>query len=76
MRNKSYKTRAKKAIKEVRNAVADNSADKAKASLSKAVSIIQKNVSKGVIHKNKAARNASRLTRLVNQLSEQNVSET
>ena len=50
IRNKSYKTRAKKAIKEVRNAVADDSADLAKVSLSKAVSMIQKNVSKGVIH--------------------------
>ena len=75
MRNKSYKTRAKKAIKEVKNAVADNSVDQAKASLSNAVSIIQQNVSKGVIHKNKAARNASRLTRLVNQLSEENASK-
>ncbi len=74
IRNKSYKTRAKKAIKEVRNAVADDSADLAKVSLSKAVSMIQKNVSKGVIHKNKAARTTSRLARHVNRLSDKTVS--
>ena len=76
IRNKSYKTRAKKAIKEVRNAVADDSADLAKVSLSKAVSMLQKNVSKGVMHKNKAARTASRLARHVNQLSDKTVSNT
>ena len=37
--------------------------------LIKAVSIIQKTASKGIIHKNQAARKISRLTRLVNSLS-------
>jgi small subunit ribosomal protein S20 len=66
IRNKSYKTRVKKAVKEVRAAVADNSADRAKDSFPKAVSIIQKTASKGVIHKKKAARAISRLARQVN----------
>jgi small subunit ribosomal protein S20 len=35
----------------------------------KAVSVLQKTASKGVIHKNKAARQISRLARQVNQLS-------
>ncbi len=61
IRNKSYKTRVKKAVKEVRAAMADNSVDRARDSFAKAVSIIQKTASKGVIHKKKAARTISRL---------------
>ena len=67
--NKHFKTRVKNATKEVRTAVASNSAEKAKESFGNAVSIIQKTASKGVIHKNTAARKISRLARLVNQLS-------
>ena len=69
IRNKSYKTSTKKAIKEVRVAVADGSAEEAREHLAKAVSIIQKTVSKGVIHKNQASRKISRLSRQVNQIS-------
>jgi len=64
-----YKTRAKRAVKEVRAAVADNSLEKAKESLISAVSITQKIASKGVIHKKKASRRISRLARQVNQLA-------
>ncbi len=67
IRNKSYKTRVKKAVKEVRAAVSDKSEDKAKDSFPKAVSIIQKTASKGVIHKKKAARAISRLAHQVNR---------
>lgn len=69
IRNKSYKTSTKKAIKEVRVAVADGSAEVARERLAKAVSTIQKTVSKGVIHKNQASRKISRLARQVNQIS-------
>ncbi|MBW1729940.1 MAG: 30S ribosomal protein S20 [Deltaproteobacteria bacterium] len=69
LRNKSYKTRVKNVSKEVRMAVSMNSLEEAQAKLKKAVSIIQKTASKGVIHKNTAARKISRLYRLVNQLS-------
>ena len=69
IRNKSYKTSTKKAIKEVRAAVANGSAEEARERLTKAVSIIQKTVSKGVIHKNQASRKISRLARQVNQIS-------
>ena len=68
VRNKSYKTKVKKAIKEVKTAVADKSAEQGKQNLVKAVSIIQKTASKGIIHKNQAARKISSLTRQVNQL--------
>jgi small subunit ribosomal protein S20 len=68
IRNKSYKTRVKKVVKEVRTAVANNSVDQAKERLVTAVSIIQKTASKGVIHKKKAARKISRLASQVNRL--------
>lgn len=70
IRNKGYKTRVKKAVKEVRIAITENTPTQARETLDKAVSIIQKSVSKGVIHKNQAARKVSRLTLQVNKLSE------
>ena len=69
LRNKSYKTRAKKTIKEVRTAVKENSPEEARERLVKAVGTLQKTASKGVIHKNQASRKISRLARQVNQLS-------
>lgn len=68
LRNKAYKTRAKKAVREVRRAVADNDTEQAKNSFVEAVSTIQKTASKGVIHKNKASRKVSRLARQLNQM--------
>lgn len=65
----SSKTKTKKAVKDVRAAVAENSEDKAGENLKKAASIIQKTASKGVIHKKKAARKISRLARQVNQIT-------
>jgi small subunit ribosomal protein S20 len=67
--NKSYKTRVKKAIKEVRTAIDANSADQAQQSFKDAVSVIQKTASKGVIHKNQASRKISRLARGINRLA-------
>ena len=69
VRNKSYKTRVKKAVKEVRTAVAVNSSDQAQKSFKEAVSIIHKTASKGVIHKNQASRKISRLARQLNGLA-------
>ena len=69
VRNTSYKTQVKNSVKEVRDAVAASTEDKAQESLKKAVSIIQKSATKGAIHKKNAARKISRLTRQVNQIS-------
>lgn len=74
IRNKGYRTRVKKAIKQVRVDITANSADNAQKSLANAVSVIQKTVSKGVIHKNQASRKISRLAHQVNQLTSQNLS--
>jgi len=68
VRNKGYKTRVKKAIREVRTAVANNSQEQAQESFIKAVSIIQKTASKGVIHRNQVSRKISRLAQQVNQI--------
>jgi small subunit ribosomal protein S20 len=70
VRNKNYKTRAKHVVKEVKNTVASNSLEQAQKSFPNAVALLQKTASKGVIHKNKAARQISRLARHVNQLSQ------
>jgi small subunit ribosomal protein S20 len=43
--------------------------EQAKEEFTKVVSVLQKTASKGVIHKNKAARQISRLARQVNQLT-------
>ncbi len=69
IQNKGYKTKVKKAVKEVRTAITESTPTQAGETLIKAVSIIQKAASKGVIHKNQAARRVSRLTLQVNKLS-------
>jgi small subunit ribosomal protein S20 len=69
IRNRSYKTRIKSAVKDVRTGIDSGAVDASAESLRKAISIIQKTASKGVIHKKRAARKISRLTRQVNALS-------
>jgi small subunit ribosomal protein S20 len=67
--NTGYKTRVKNVVKEVRSAIAEGTGDQAKETLKKAVSVLQKTASKGVIHKKKASRKISRLASQINQLS-------
>jgi small subunit ribosomal protein S20 len=69
MRNTAHKTRAKTAVKAVRAAVAGNDPAKAQENLKEAVSLLQKIADKGVIHKRKASRRISRLTRAVNRVN-------
>jgi len=66
LRNRSYISIVKTAIKSVKNAP---NKEEAENKLRKTVSILDKLVSKGVIHKNKAANKKSKLTKLVNSLS-------
>jgi small subunit ribosomal protein S20 len=54
-------------IKRVRSAVAAGENDSAKEHLEKAVSAIGRAASRGVIHRNTAARYISRLTKTVNK---------
>jgi len=67
--NRAYKTRAKTVVKEIRDLIESNSADKAAQSLPNAVSILQKTAARGVIHKRTAARKISRLARRANALA-------
>jgi len=66
-RNKHVKSFTKTAVKKVSVAVdkGDNAA--AQAMLMQAISAIDKAASKGVYHKNTAARKKSRLTKMVNK---------
>ena len=65
MRNKSTKTRIRKAIKEVRLSLNEDSGEMTLKKLNTAQSIIDKAAKKGVIHKKTAARKISRLSKLV-----------
>ena len=55
-------------LKKLRAAVAAGQKDEAKTLLPQVVSVIDKSVQKGVLHKNTAARHKARLTLHVNQL--------
>jgi len=65
-RNKHIKSATKTAIKKVTVAADTNSPDK-NALLLQAICAIDKAASKGVYHKNTAARKKSRLTKMVNK---------
>jgi len=69
LRNKSVRTRIKNLIKSVNAAIEEQSAEKARASLAAAIPVIQKAAKKGVIHRKKASRKISRLTRRVNAIA-------
>ena len=56
-------------IKRVHGAVETNDAEAAGAALAQAMPIIDKMVSKGIMHKNQAARQKSRLNKRVKALS-------
>ena len=68
-RNKSIKSAVKTSIKKVEAAVATKDVEAAKAALVNATSVIDKAESKGVYHKNNAARKVSRLSKAVNSIA-------
>ena len=68
-RNKSIRSAVKTSMKRVDAAVAANDKAAATEALSNAIATINKAASKGVYHKNNAARKVSRLTKLVNGLA-------
>ena len=68
LRNKMVKSGTKTAVKKVAAAAESGDKDNARASLRNAVSAIDKAVSKGVYHKNTAARKKSRLAKMVNKI--------
>lgn len=69
LRNKSIKSKVKTIIKKVEAAIAAKDKAAAEAALKVAISEISKATSKGVYHKNTAARKISRLTIAVNKMA-------
>lgn len=68
-RNKSIRSAVKTSIKKVEAAVVAKDKDAAQVALLAATSEISKAASKGVYHKNNAARKVSRLTKAVNGIA-------
>ena len=68
-RNKSIKSAVKTSIKKVEAAVAAKDKEAAVAALTNAISTIDKAATKGIYHKNNAARKVSRLSKAVNSLN-------
>ena len=68
-RNKSIKSAVKTSIKKVEAAVVAKDKEAAVAALANAISPIDKAATKGVYHKNNAARKVSRLSKAVNTLN-------
>lgn len=68
-RNKAIRSAVKTSIKKVEAAVAKKDKEAAAAALTNAISTINKAASKGVYHKNNAARKVSRLTMAVNKIA-------
>lgn len=65
-RNTAVKTNIKSAVKKVRAAAKSGEADTAKKNLDAATRLLDKAVTKGVLHRNNASRKISRLSKLVN----------
>lgn len=67
VRNAAYKSMMKTAIRRFETSLKEAKSEAAKETLLKAISIIDKLASKGIIHKNTAARKKSRLMRKYNK---------
>ncbi len=72
IRNKGYRTRFRNVVKKVEAAINGRDKETAQQAFQEAVSVIDTIASKGIIHKNTAARKKSRLAKRINAL---NVSE-
>jgi small subunit ribosomal protein S20 len=68
LRNLDVRSEVKSSVKKVRTAVEKKDIEGAQKALLKAIPLIQKARSKGVLHRNTSARKISRLTRKVNTL--------
>jgi small subunit ribosomal protein S20 len=66
--NRANRSRLRTQIKKLRKAIASNEATQSNELLNPTVSLIDKMVNKGILHKNAAARHKSRLTGHVNSV--------
>ncbi len=69
IRNRANRTLAKNKVKAVRDAVAAGNVEGAQAALREAMSTLHSVASKGVVHRNNAARRISRLNAAVKALA-------
>lgn len=69
--NKARRTRVRNAIKAVRTAIQSNNPEAARTEYTKMVPIIDRMVSRGLIHQNVAARTKSRLNKHIVSLTQQ-----
>lgn len=68
-RNRQLRSRLRTALKSLRASLSGGKADEAKGSFNATVSLIDRMVTKGVIHRNAAARYKSRLTLRLRQVA-------
>jgi small subunit ribosomal protein S20 len=69
LRNKAYKTRVKHVVKTVESAIEAQNREAAEQAFHEAVSVIDRVAGKGIIHKNKAARQKSRLAKRIHAMA-------
>jgi small subunit ribosomal protein S20 len=69
VRNAAVRSTVRTSVKSTRTAIEGGQADQARESLLRTIQVLDKAATKGVIHKNTAARRKSRLTRQLNALS-------
>jgi small subunit ribosomal protein S20 len=69
LRNAAVRSTVRGSVKSARAALEGGQADQARAALLSTIQTLDKAVTKGVIHKNTAARKKSRLTRQLNALA-------
>jgi len=69
LRNAAVRSSVRSSVKSARTALEGGQAAQARETLQRTIQILDKAVTKGVIHKNTAARKKSRLTRQLNALA-------
>ena len=70
-RNRMFLGRARTTVKQARTLIEAGKIEEARGAVGKAVKALDKAASKGVIHKNNAARRKSRLMRALNEAEKQ-----
>ncbi len=69
LRNAAVRSTVRTSVKGARVAIEGGQADQARETLQRTIQVLDKAVTKGVIHQNTAARKKSRLTRQLNALA-------
>lgn len=72
--NRAQRSALRTAIKRARTEIGEGNVETAQTQLTQSISVIDKCANKGLIHKNKAARHASRLMKSLNTLKQDKAS--